>query len=540
MKKNYVIVLTIMVLLGSCICTAQTTLWANSSNGQGDNDYGTGICIDSQGNIISTGYFEGLATFGTETLVSAGSTDMALQKFSADGTRLWTKRFGGFGEDYIYDVVTDTDDNIYVCGKVMGTAYFNDIAVTGSLFNQNYYVVKLDSNGTPLWGRVYPGSPNEKCELAIDSNNVLHLMGCFQDTQAYGNFSLNASNGNLFVLKINTAGTVTGALQMASQGSTSRGSMFIDGANNLYVTGSFINTSNFGNTVLTNNSNTNFFVTKINPEGTFLWAKQMTGNTSFGSTITADSAGNIYVTGFYYGTAQFESQTLQAQAGHYSHFIMKLNGSGTLTWLNSYNTNDVYGRAHPQIVIGNSGQLYHMFSFEDNMTFMGTDYTADSPVLEDALFSRLNSDGTFAWHKQFRRFNFKNDNLIATDGDNNLYVTGGIWSATFDGIDLDNDSAPEILVAKIADATAPELGAGQHSLLNVVVQNPVTSSVNINLGKEYSAVNGSIYTVTGQRVAQFRYNNVQNMGVPLNGSSGLYIITVEADGLETTLKVIKE
>src|SRR5690606_26553828 len=84
-----------------------------------------------------------------------------------------------------------------------------------------------------------------------------------------------------------------------------------DAAGNTYVVGEFTGTANFGSKKLTSSGGTDVFVAKLNSSGTVQWATRAggTGN-DLGYTVALGNRGELYVTGFYSGSAKFGSTTL--------------------------------------------------------------------------------------------------------------------------------------------------------------------------------------------------------------------------------------
>jgi hypothetical protein len=64
--------------------TAQEWAWAKRYGGQGA-ERSTGIVLDTQGSQYAAGWFEGAATFGTQTLTVTGQRDAFVGKWDADG-----------------------------------------------------------------------------------------------------------------------------------------------------------------------------------------------------------------------------------------------------------------------------------------------------------------------------------------------------------------------------------------------------------------------------------------------------------------------
>ena len=84
--------------------------------------------------------------------------------------------------------------------------------------------------------------------------------------------------------------------------------MAIDGGGNVYTTGIFSGTADFdpgaGIHNLTSVGSYDIFISKLDVNGNFVWAKSM-GGTGYdlGGAIAVDVSGNLYITGSFSGTA---------------------------------------------------------------------------------------------------------------------------------------------------------------------------------------------------------------------------------------------
>ena len=107
----------------------------------------------------------------------------------------------------------------------------------------------------------------------------------------------------------------------------------VDAAGNVYTTGDFWGTADFdpgpGTFNLTSAGNRDIFVSKLDSAGNFVWAKQMGGpGGDFGFPIAVDAAGNVYTTGPFPGTADFDPGPgvfNLTSAGSYDIFVSKLS-----------------------------------------------------------------------------------------------------------------------------------------------------------------------------------------------------------------------
>jgi hypothetical protein len=108
------------------------------------------------------------------------------------------------------------------------------------------------------------------------------------------------------------AGTVYSWTKTMGGASTDQGySAAVDGSGNVYVTGYFQGTADF-DPGPDSDDHTSFggydiFLTKINADGTYGGTKTMGGaSTDQGYSAAVDGSGNVYVTGRFEGTADFD------------------------------------------------------------------------------------------------------------------------------------------------------------------------------------------------------------------------------------------
>ena len=100
-------------------------------------------------------------------------------------------------------------------------------------------------------------------------------------------------------------------MQAGGTGTDESNSIARDAAGNLYITGSFSGQAQFGEgataTTLTAAGNSDIFLAKYAPDGELLWAIGVGGTGSdVGSDVEVDAAGNVFVTGRFSSTVDFD------------------------------------------------------------------------------------------------------------------------------------------------------------------------------------------------------------------------------------------
>ena len=108
----------------------------------------------------------------------------------------------------------------------------------------------------------------------------------------------------------------------------------------IYITGYFEDTINFGGGDITSNGGKDIFVLSLNKDGEYRWAYTAGGTQDDeGASITMfDNFGNIYVTGYFKRTVDFGSGDITSN-GNQDIFLLRLNesaGNYTFSWVKTY------------------------------------------------------------------------------------------------------------------------------------------------------------------------------------------------------------
>jgi hypothetical protein len=358
--------------------------WAKNLGGS-DTDLSNSIATDSAGNVYTTGYFYGTADFdpgaGTANLTSAGFYDIFISKLNSDGTFAWAKNLGGISGDYGNSIATDSAGNVYTTGYFFETADFDPGAGTANLTSAggtDIFISKLNSDGTFAWAKNLGGSDTDiGYSIATDSAGNVYTTGRFEGTADFdpgaGTANLTSAGGtDIFISKLNSDGTFAWAKQFGGSSDDNGYSIATDSAGNVYTTGwFFLRTANFDPGAGTSAGSVDIFISKLNSDGSFAWAKNLGGSSfDYGNSIATDSAGNVYTTGYFYGTADFDPGAGTANltsAGGTDIFISKLNSDGTFAW--AKNLGGSSGDRGQGIAVDSGGNVYTTGNFEGKADF---------------------------------------------------------------------------------------------------------------------------------------------------------------------------
>jgi len=446
MKTNFFKTLVFFVfLLNYSVLTAQDFDLAKAMGGT-SSDEGYSITTDASGNVYTTGYFQGTADFdpssGTTNLTSAGNKDIFIQKLDASGNLLWAKAIGGTSYDYGISITTDASGNVYTTGFFAKTADFDPSSGTTTLTSAGSYdifIQKLDASGNFVRAKAMGGtSYDEGYSITTDSSGNVYTTGYFQGTADFdpsaGTTNLTSAGSNdIFIQKLDASGNFVWAKAMGGTSFDFGRSISTDAYGNVYTTGTFLGTAVFdpsatGTTNLTSAGSVDIFIQKLDASGNLLWAKAMGGTSDdFCVSITTDASGNVYTTGYFEETADFDPSagtTNLTSAGEYDIFIQKLDASGNLLWAKAMG-----GTSYDEgwsITTDASGNVYTTGSFQGTADFDPSSGTTNltSAGGYDIFIQKLDASGNLVWAKTMGGTSHDFGYSITTDASGNVYTTG--------------------------------------------------------------------------------------------------------------------
>lgn len=221
----------------------------------------------------------------------------------------------------------------------------------------------------------------------------------------------------------------------------------VDDSGNVYSTGFFYGTAGFGSDTLKSVGLSDMFVAKQRPDGNYVWVRQAGGTGyEFGHGIDLDSSGNIYVTGSFAKSANIAGNTING-AGASDMFVAKFSSDGSLLWVRHGGGKQDDDGA--DVVVDASGNVHVTGSFDYTATFDGT--TLTSANNSDVFLVTYNSAGGLLSARNDGGPGYDGDfrNSITADVWNNIYVTGYFHDdASFGGNSVSSSGREDLFVAK--------------------------------------------------------------------------------------------
>jgi hypothetical protein len=430
-------------------------VYAKQMGGAAGADVGNAIAIDGSGNAYITGSFNGTVDFdpgaGTANLTSAGGNDIFFAKYDASGNYVYAKRMGGTNSDIGNSIAIDGSGNAYITGSFNGTADFDPGAGTQNLVSaggSDIFLAKYDASGNYAYAKSIGGtSLDVGSSISIDGTGTAYITGYFIGTVDFDpgvgtqNLTSSAGSYDIFLAKYDASGNYVYAKCIGGTSSDIGNSIAIDGTGNAYITGYFIGTVDFdpgaGTANLTaGNTFFNAFAAKYDASGNYLWAGALGGygNTTYddrGQSAAIDNSGNVYITGRFTGTVDFDPGAGTANltsAGNTDIFIAKYDALGNYVY--AKRMGDVNSQEGRSITVDASGNAYVTGNFSGSVDFDPGNGTVNLTTTGglDIFFAKYDASGNYVYAKGMgSTFGPDYGEDITVDASGNVYITGSFY-----------------------------------------------------------------------------------------------------------------
>jgi hypothetical protein len=311
----------------------------------------------------------------------------------------WTREFGTDELDQAFGVAADRLGNVFVTGATEG----NLIGGSAAGYSDQAFLRKYNVSGQVQWTRQFgAGYSTRSGGVSADGEGNAYIAG-----YTYGSLVDGTSAGgqDAFLRRYDASGSLAWSNQFGTNKDDRASDVFADGFGSIYVSGTTY--GNLGGGVA--DSDGDAFVAKYNSSGAMLWTTRFsTDLRDFGASVTADGAGNVYLTGLV---------EEHSTSGFHDAFLAKYNSVGVLQWsrlLNSGGHENGSGLATD--AMGNvfiagttSGSLF-------GQTHAGGVY--------DAFIAKYNASGTRLWTRLIGSSAEDQGADIAIDEHGDAYVTG--------------------------------------------------------------------------------------------------------------------
>lgn len=305
----------------------------------------------------------------------------------------WATQFSSTHDDQVYSICTDANGNVYTTGSYFTLQDFDSGPGTFTLTTFGYediFITKHDSDGNFVWAKHVGGSGHDigKC-IKVDAFGNIYVSGIHHG----GDFDPGPSSYGLVP-------------------------------------------SNFGGDAT--------FILKLDINGNFVWAHTFTSFYAVTvSSLTLGNYGEVYITGFFTGTVDFDPDTpvynlSSLTTSNSNAYILKLDNSGNFIWAKKFGENkNTLGKS---IKIANNNDVFVIGDFLGTVDFdpnVGiVNLTSHNSLNPDCFILKLDSAGNLKWVKQIGATSATSGGVygysLNYSQTENLYISGSFSDAATD------------------------------------------------------------------------------------------------------------
>ena len=283
-------------------------LWTNRYKGPGNaEDSAYAIAVDASGNVFVTGI--------SPTGCGVGAQDYATVAYSNGGVPLWTNRYNGPGNSFDYGraIAVDGNGNVFVTGASTGVDGWGD-----------YATIAYSNSGVPLWTNRYDRG-GEAEGIAVDSSgNIFVTGGTGGRGLAYATIKYSILGAPVW----------SNLFERPTNPDAAHVAIAVDSSGTVFVTG-------YSATNATPPYNIGYTTIAYSNSCVPLWTNRYNDPNPNGPavalTTAADSNGNVFVTGYSYGTNSSDYATIKysSSAPPPRLDFQVLNNQLVLSWTNA-------------------------------------------------------------------------------------------------------------------------------------------------------------------------------------------------------------
>lgn len=437
--------------------TPPTAKWAKSVVASASKSVFFAAERDTADNILAVGYQQNdtAVTYGIGVSVTASANFNALNavlvKYSSGGIAQWARTVTtGPGDSNFFGVTADDSDNVYAVGYYRGAnadprTFGLGVVATSPLTStaDNAVIVKYNSTGVAQWARsLIAGSSGNSRFLAVRAHVSGIYAAGFQTnstvTWAPG-ISTTCAGTCAIIVKYSAAGAAEWAVTV-SGGYSYFYSIAIDSVGNLVLAGTQKTTTTHtfaaGITASGVNVAENAIVAKYSSAGIAQWVRTVTAAASSSEyfSVTTDTSGNIFATGYQYGQAAFTyGPGIFVTAPHSTNniVIVKYDTSGTAIWARTLTSGTGYS-VLTGISVDSSGHIFCAGQQYDTGTFnWGNGITTKGKSSQNPLLIKFDAMGSVLWARTADGVSDGHYYTVALDSSGDPFVSGFQQVGTF-------------------------------------------------------------------------------------------------------------
>lgn len=443
--------------------------------------------------------------------------DYWLVKLDPNGSIQWQKCYGGNGGEECASM-DKTSDGGYV---LVGKSNSEDGDVTNNHGGRDYWIVKVNSMGDIQWQKSLGGSGNDRAFCVRQTNDKGYIIAGESESND-GDVAGNHGGVDYWIVKLDSVGGVQWGKSLGGTDDDSPSSVIqtLDGG--YIVCG--LTWSNNGD-VISNHGGTDYWVVKLNSTGNIQWKKSLGGSDldNANSIIQTIDGGYLVV-----GAASSKDGDVTGNHSSFDYWIVKLNSIGNIQWQKSFGGNNA-DAATSVLQTSDAGFVIAGYAASSEGDVTGNHGGDDYWIV------KLNTIGSMVWQKSLggggEDFAFS----VKQTADKEFIIAG--YSNSKNGDITNNHGNNDYWIVKLSGTTNSQLDLVEYENF-IIYPNPAVNELYIESDYPLNGVQYKLIDMVGRQVLA---NNFTKEGRVIDMSSllpGIYILQINEPGV--VFKVIKK
>lgn len=250
-----------------------------------------------------------------------GLYDFAIFNSDSSGNLLWSKNYGGSGDDQATSIVQTTDGGFAICGFSQSSD--NDIPANYGSYD--IVVLKTDASGNLQWAKNYGGSNEDRAYSFYQTSDHGFVVAGFSSSSDH-DLSSNHGDFDYWIFKIDSTGNIVWTKEIGGTGRDWVNGLAPTASGGSVVCGfSFSNDYDFTNSF----GGSDYWVVNLDDQGNIIWMNNYGGaGNDWAFDITPTYDGGYALCGLTEGTG---GQVTNSFGGH-DYWIIKIDAGGNLVW----------------------------------------------------------------------------------------------------------------------------------------------------------------------------------------------------------------
>ncbi|MEA5141408.1 T9SS type A sorting domain-containing protein [Arcicella rigui] len=324
-------------------------IWDKTFGGVGQDFFSSIIATTDGGFLLGGNSFSNKGADKSEA--SRGGSDYWMVKINSSGIKIWDKTFGGSDDDYFASVVNTTDGG-FLLGGTTSSGLSGDKS-EASKGVSDYWIVRINSNGNKVWDKTFGGNTVDQLYSVLNTNDGGYLLGGYSISDISGDKSETKGLYDYWIIKINASGTKVWDKTFGGDNVDLFKSMNAT-IDNGYLLGGYSGSAINGNKSDVLKGYVDYWIVKIDNNGTKIWDKTLGGDGSDDLTNIVMSNDGSFLLGGYSESGISGDKTEPSVQGQADYWIVKIKENktttttltatgcnGTVTWSNGATGNSI-------------------------------------------------------------------------------------------------------------------------------------------------------------------------------------------------------